>query len=238
MQFSHNFGLPELIEGFKIGATVIAGQATIIGGAAGTAVATMTDATTTSLADAVGVTLGAGTYSTVQGAGDVEVKTSYGPLSVFTANASGGAGAATPLATTAPANVLTNTTASAGGTVITAAEVGTVDMDGGFVFGLTGANKGLSRVLVTHSDNTSETVTQPFTYALAVGDKFVRLPWSPFIVQTVQLTTLLNEANAIIATGTGGTAVVVKVTVNFHDETAPTAKVSFTFGNHILNPLS
>ena len=238
MQVSHQAGGPELIEAFKIGATVISGQAVIIGGAAGTAVATITDAATTTLTDAVGVTYGGGTYSTTQGAADVEVKCSYGSGTFFSANASGGATNNTALATTAPANVLTNTATSAGGVLITAAEVGTVDMDGGFVYGLTGANKGQSRMMVTWTTGASSAVTQPFNSSIAIGDKFVRLPWSPFVVRNLQLTTTLDQANAIIATGTGGVVCVVKVSVNIADETAPTANVTFTFRDHVMNPES
>ena len=238
MKVSHQTGGPELIEAFKIGATVVDGQAVVIGGAAGTAVASITDATTTVFTDAVGVTYGGGTYSTTQGAGDVEVKVSYGPGNFVQANASGGATSNTALATTAPANVLVNTATSAGGVLITAAEVGTVDMDGGFVYGLTGANKGQSRMMVTWTTGASSLVTQPFNSSIAIGDKFVRLPWSPFVVRNVQLTTDLTQANAIIATGTGGVCCVVKVSVNEDDEAAPTANVTFTFRDHVMNPES
>ena len=236
MQYSHPSIVPELIESFQVGATVTQGQAVIIGGAVGTAVGTVIKATTTSLANACGVAYNTATYSATQGSSGAETKVSYSPGSFFTAAAAGSATTGTALATTSPANVLTNTAASSAGTTITAAECGTVDMDGGYVFGLNNANKGVARVLVTHTDNTSEVVTDAFPYAIAVGDKFVRVPWSPFLVRAIQLTTGIDAANAIIVTATGGAAIVAKVTCNF-DESNPAVKVTFMFGDHVLNPI-
>lgn len=220
----------------SIGATVVAGQIAMWAGASG--IGDITDPTsTTSCADATGFTLEAGTHSTVQGSAGVEVMTVVEPQCIIQAVACGGAGSTTALGTSSPANIITNTSASAGGTTVTAAEVGTIDMTGGILIGLTGANRGAKRTIAAHTNNTSTGVTKPFDRAIAVGDKFVRLPWR-YGIKNVQLTTDFTEANAIIATGTGIAVRVVDAFLTKDDRSAPEAAVQFLLGDHIFNPLA
>ena len=47
-------------------------------------------------------------------------------------------------------------------------------MDGGLMIGLTGANKGHVRVITAHTDDTSETVTNPYDASMVSGDTFLR----------------------------------------------------------------
>lgn len=220
----------------SISATVVAGQVVMWATASGTAL--VGDPTsTTSCADAVGFCMEAGTYSTTQATAGVEVMTVCEPYCILQANACGGTASTTALGTTSPANILTNTSASAGGTVVTAAEVGTIDMTGGFMIGLTGANRGAKRIITSDTNNTSATVTVPFTNAIAVGDTFVRLPWS-FGTKFVQLTDDFLEANAIIASGTGIATRVWDAFLTDDHRTAPVAAVQFLLGDHIFNPLA
>jgi hypothetical protein len=71
--------------------------------------------------------------------------------------------------------VQTVTTASSGGTTITAANNAITDMADDFVtaYCRTGANRGHYRVVTTTTSTTASTVTVPFPYAIAVGDTFV-----------------------------------------------------------------
>ena len=152
------------------------------------------EATTTSFADAVGLGLETSTYSTTQGDLDDQgtdltlgvhntvsgldmgrvVSVSIRPDLIIEALCSGGAAENTNLV------LLVNTAASAGGTLITDADVGTADMVSGTVWCISGANVGLARPITTHTGSTSFTVTVPFPRAIAVGDEFLFVPYSPF----------------------------------------------------------
>jgi len=236
MRFSFDAsGGGALVRTFKIGATVISGQVVIIDT---NKYGEITDASTTGAADAVGVTLGAGTYSTTQGTGsssaNVEVEVVYNPMAVFEAKASGAAAAGTALTT---ANVCTNSSASTAGTTVTSSTVSSADFTGGMCCGLTGANKNQTRIMTTDTASTSFVVTVPFDYTIAVGDKVIRVPWSCF-APTVQLCTELNEANALIATSTGAAAQVTHVRFETKDEDNPEVFVYMSLRDHFLNPLS
>jgi len=76
---------------------------------------------------------------------------------------------------TAP-TVLTNTTASAGGVLVTHAGEAITDTadDLCTVYCRTGANRGLYRVVTTGATG-SQTVTIPFPNAIAIGDTFVKV---------------------------------------------------------------
>lgn len=230
MKYSFSLGGDPLVASFKVGATVIEGQVVIWD--TSNKYANVTDASTTAAADAFGVTQEAGTYSTST---EDTVEVVYNPLAVFECVASGAATTGTALSTSTPMNVLVQDTAST--TVITDTGVGTIDMSKGIIVGLTGNNRDLSRVITSHSNNTSTTVTVAFPYSVAVNDQLVRLPWAPG-VQNVQLTNELDQANAIIATGTGIAANVVRVDVDTQNSAYPTAKVFFALRDHFCNPLS
>ena len=228
---------------FPIAATVISGQAVIWSTASGDGV--ITDATTTSLADAMGVTLEGATFSTTQS--DMtgidremgrQAEVVYNPLAVFAANIAGSATSGAALATTAPANILVNETADTTGLIVTDDVVGTVSFAGGILVGLTGANAGQRRTLITHNNNTDVRSVVPFSSTIAVGDYFLRVPFRSGL-DFIQLTTLLDEANGIIVDGTGGAACTVEVRVDTSQSSiAPAAKVFFSMRDHVFNPLS
>lgn len=192
-------------------------------------------ATTTSFADSPGLILDTGTYSASQGATHAEglVTVSVRPDLVIKALMSGGATEGTAL------TVLANTVASTDGLTITDADVGTADMVSGTVWGLSGANVGQSRVITTHNSATDFAVTVAFLNDIAVGDEFLFCPWS--MVGTggggidgvghVQATTLFTQANAAIASGTGGAAVVVDLELNGRTDSA----VLFILQDHQFN---
>ncbi len=181
----------------------------------------LTIGTTTSFAAAVGLAIDTGVYSATQatnlasllangpGYSEGMITCSVRPDAIYGALMSGGATEGTAL------TVMTNTSASAGGTVLTAT-IQSNDIDGGTLWCIGGNNAGLSRTITTHTSTTSLTVTVPFPYAIAVGDTFLACPWNmtgdgaaggdgPSNVQT---TTLITQADATSAAGTGGKVVV------------------------------
>lgn len=203
-------GWGETLQRFTIGASTTAGalcglQAVATVNTAAEAI----NATTTACLNTLGLWAETKTYSTTQSDFDGYPYDEEGtvgvisdPFQVIEFLGNSGATDNTALNSTAPANILTNTSASAGGTVCTAAEVGTVDMSGGLLYGKTGNNVGLARRLSSHSNNTSCTVTVPFPRAIAVNDTFFRVPWSKGTL-AIQLITNLTKADAIIVQGTG-----------------------------------
>ncbi len=111
------------------------------------------------------------------------------------------------------------TTGSAGGTVVTTgAEWSTPTFDEGVVWANgdgVNANKGQYRK-ITSVSSTAGTVTVPFDRAIAIGDDFLRAPYwilDP-TAKTMQFTANLDEANAIIAVGTGAAMVTVGFRLN------------------------
>lgn len=131
----------------------------------------------------------------------VTVRVVNHPLQVILARMSGSATFGAAPALTTPAHILTNTVASAGGTLISATEVGTITFVGGRVIGLTGANGGEQRRLSAHADNVSTTVEVPFSRAIGVGDQFMRCPFSK-AVNDIDLTTDFREVNGVVEVGT------------------------------------
>mgnify|MGYP001583793040 CR=1 FL=1 len=175
-------------------------------------------ATTTSFADSPGLGLDTGTYSAAQGATHAEglVTVSRRPDLIVKALLSGAAGEGTAL------TLLSNTAASTDGLTITDADVGSNDMVSGTVWCISGANVGQSRAITTHTGATSFAVTVAFLNDIAVGDEFLFCPYSNYGtgagaidgVGNVQTTTLFTQANASIASGTGGEATVVDLELN------------------------
>jgi len=224
---------------YKLSATVIQDQA-VIASTTGAAGGSLTDATTTSLLDFVGSVAGASSfnpagggagtlaYSTTQGDTEGLVRVYVTPDIIYRALMSGGAAEGTALQT------ITNTTANAAGTTITAADTPDASMDDGICWGLSGANVGLSRKITTYTANTSFVVTVPFPRTIAVNDTFAVCPYLPLVTRAVQLSTLLTEADASIVVGTGGNATVVEVVLNG----ASDSYVHFIGRDHVYNELS
>ncbi len=212
----HLAGGASLLKNYKMGAAIAnASVGVVVMGGVTTAVGVII-ATTTSAANAYGLTQGPGTYSATQGDAEGLVTVSCRPDLIIKALMSGGATEGTIL------TALTNTAASAGGTLISSTSVSANDMDGGLAYCISGNNAGLSRSVTAFSASTSATVTVPFPRAIAVGDVFVVLPYNmagsgaagadgP---ASIQATTLITQANADGASGTGMEASVVDLDLN------------------------
>ena len=158
-------------------------------------------ASTTGAANMVGVTIDTATFVTAQQTDGTSaerlVKVIINPDVVWEMLMSGGAAEGTALALRAV------TTVSTDGLVVTTAEDwATPTYDEGAVFGFDGANAGQIRK-ITSVSTTAGTVTVAFDNNTVVGDNFIRVPYWPMDSATIQLTTLLTQADASIAVGTG-----------------------------------
>jgi hypothetical protein len=161
----------------------------------------LSTATTTSTADMVGVNVDTAAYTAAQVSDAVDNANLMGviinPTAVWRTKMSGGATENTGLA------VQTVTTASTDGlTITTAAEWSSPTFDEGIVWGLAGPNAGIIRK-ITSVSSTAGTVIQAFPRDTVVGDTFLRAPYNYGGTATVQLSTLLTQADASIAVGTG-----------------------------------
>lgn len=168
------------------------------------------NATTTSIASMVGVSIDTATYSTTQsGNSDIEAEVSViiNPDAIWLAKMSGAATENTSLAV-----CTVDTAASNGLTVETGTNMASPTFDEGVVWGLSGVNAGRKRKITSVSGNHA-TVIVPFA-AISVGDTFARAPYWFMSTTTVQLTTNLYQADASIAVGTGAAFKVVDMRLN------------------------
>lgn len=160
-------------------------------------------ATTTGAADMVGANIdAAGTYVTAQQSDNSDTARLttliINPDAVWKMLMSGGATEGTAL------GLNTVTTASTDGLAVTTATdwSSPATFDEGVTWGFEGANAGKARK-ITSVSSSAGTVTVAFPYDTAVGDTFLRAPFQPLQGTKVQLTTLLTQADATIAVGTG-----------------------------------
>lgn len=223
----------------KLSATVVAGQLALASTAANSG-GYVGDPTTTSLADVAGFVNGATprspedgragslTYSTTQGDPEGLVELIINPDAIFSARASGSGTSGTSL------TVYAQDTASAGGTVLTDADLPTGTFDEGVIWCISGNNVGQARRITAYTANASLTVTSPFVRALAVGDTFLIVPWTPFVGTALQLTADFLEADASIAVGTGANARAVELILQGRADSS----VYFIARDHALNELS
>lgn len=210
---------------YKLGASVVSAGIPIIDGTAGVIPCTTTDA-----ADAAGLGLDTGTYSTAQGATHAEglVTVSRRPDLIIKALMAGGATEGTAL------TLLVNTAASTDGLTVTDADCGTADVTGGTLWCTKGANVGQSRTITTFNSATSLVVTVSFPQDIAVGDEFLFCPWQAApsaAAGNVQATTLFTQANATIASGTGLVTAVTDLELNGRTDSA----VLFILADHMFN---
>jgi hypothetical protein len=240
----------QIVRALQIGATISEGQ--IVCKDANNYATVGDPASVNDFTEAYGVSLEAATYTATQGSAFVRARCSIAPLTLFRAKCSGGATVDTDLAETTDGNLLTNTSASAGGTVITDADVGTSEfLEGGIVVGLTGNNAGSWRYLSVHTDATSTAVNSAFSAAIAVGDTFVRC-YGQGVVST-EVTTDFTQVQIKHAAGedipqTGHAAIVdcyidgVKLVdpENAHVEntTQPIVEVDLILYDHVWNSIA
>lgn len=208
MRFAYTWsGAAPHVKKYQVAASsTVIGVPKLIPAANGAGVAV---ATTTSLADMVGVTLDTATYVTAQQTDGTSaerlVSLIVNPDAVYWALMSQGATLGTALTLRAV------TTASTDGLAVTTAESwASPQYDEGVVWGYDGANAGQARK-ITSTSSTVGTVTVPFDYDTVVGDNFIRAPWWPPQTLTMQLTTNLDGADASIAVATGAEAKAVEL---------------------------
>lgn len=224
---------------YSLAATVVEGQPVLAAVTAGLGGA-VTDPTATSLADMVGIVVGAAafnphgggagslTYSTTQGDTEGMVRVVVNPDAVIRARMSGGAAAGTNLTR------YTAASADTGGTSVTDADA-TTSMDEGILWFEIGANVGLARRITAHDTGTGAfTLTVPFPRAIAAGDTFLVCPYQPTVGTALQLTTNWLEANASIAVGTGGAARAVELVLEGRGD----SYVHWVARDHAFNELS
>lgn len=176
---------------FRIGATVTDGQIVIWDGATAPT-GEVTDPTAEGAANAIGITYEAGTYATASP--PVFVKCSCDPFQIIRGRASGGTANNTAFPTSM---LLTQATAST--TVIADVNVGTLEYSGGYIIGLTGANRGHIRKLTSQVDSTSCTVAVAFASTVAVNDTLLRM-YAP-LIRNIEITATWDQFNALL-TGT------------------------------------
>lgn len=190
-----------VVKKYQVAETVGIGEAVIRGTDEGVDVGT-----TTSLANMIGVCIdnglalaAGGTVSfTATPANEAEVAT-YGiivnPDAIIRLLMSGGATESTALTE----HDITSSTA----TVMTTGDAHNCpDMDNGVVWFTSGANVGSYRK-ITATAATTETVGVAWSTTPSSGDLFIDAPYWPGNDGEVQLSTLLTQADASIATGTG-----------------------------------
>jgi len=184
----------------------------------------------------------------VVAAGGLEniVRVEANPFAIYRFKIAGGATSGTALATSNPANVITISTAdsSAPYATLTCAgttgNVGTITMIGGLVKGRRGNNVGSMRKIVGHVDSVSETVGIGFLNATAVGDTFIRVPYSRMITKT-QMTSDFTEMNGIISCNNGGAVASLGCLQVYNviiDELNDVAWVDVIARDHAFNPES
>jgi hypothetical protein len=165
------------------------------------------------------------------------VRVEINPFAIYRFPISGSATAGTALVvtTTTPAHILTNDTAGvAGAGLITDTATGTINMEGGLVKGRTGNNVGQIRKIDAQVNDVSTTAGIGFVNAMAVGDTFIRVPFSRMIA-VMEMTTNFVEANGIQNTGTGANFRIVAVHI---DEQRDVAFVDVVASDHWYNPES
>ena len=188
---------------------------------------------TTSCVDGLGLAVSAGTYSAAPAAGaEGTAEVVFNPFQVIRARVSGSATTGVQMTT---ANLFTQTSAST--TVITSAAVPAYTANAGStIFCLTGANAGRSRVVSSHVDSTSVTVTVAFPSSVAVGDKLVVVPYA-ISSEAVQATTDFLEADGSVEIGTGINSAVCEVQLADNSSTYPQVYVYFVIQDSIWNPI-
>jgi len=194
-------------------------------------------ATTTGALDSLGLTNDVATYSATPAVNATGIVTvSYQPGNVYQFRASGGAtdGTSLGIVTETAGDVSTPDTVT--GTLPTANS-----MVGGTVWRYPGEGNHCSlrdsRFITTHTSTTSLAVVVDFERAINVGDKFIMVPWTIYPGDgtdtsdgntNIQFSTLLGEADASIATGTGAIVAVVDILMKGANDTY----VLFTLPDH------
>ena len=211
MEYAYNIngGSAPIMKKFQVAASnTVVGRPYLVNAASGGTGIVL--GTTTGVVDAIGVNVdAAGTYVTAQQSDNSDTARTttiiVSPGAVYRLLLSGGATENTAL------SLYTVTTGSSDGLAVTTGTDWTSpEFDEGSVWGYEGANAGKLRK-ITSTSSTSATVIVAFPYDTAVGDTFLRAPYTPTQTETLQLTTNCTQADASIAVGTGGTWHIVEI---------------------------
>lgn len=237
-------GSPTPTRKFRIGASVSKGQVVV---KQTTGLGTIGDpASVNDYTEAIGIAYEDGTYAA--SSPGVLVKASYSPLQLFQGLVSGGTSADTAWTT---AVLLTQDTAST--TVLADTAVADLDYIAGVLVSLAGATKGEIRGITGQSDNTSTTVTVPFSANIAIGGTALRTYDTG--VQGIELTTdfcqfngLLASGEALITTALGDSctvevyiddhAISETTKINIKSATAPKVVFECIFTDHAFNSVA
>ena len=218
------------IRRYQVAATAaVAGKPFLVPAASGSGLVT---STTTSTAKAVGVSVDtSGTYVTAQQTDSAETERTVGliinPFGVFKMLMSGGA-------TEGTAMVL-HTAASGGSdglTIVSDVNTDSPELDEGTCYCFSGANVGIARKITSNS-TTTMTFTVAWPRDVAAGDLFIVAPYNPLQGITLQLTTLLTQADASIAVGTGAAFKTIELTWGA-DEARTNSYVHAVLANHVM----
>lgn len=225
------------IKRYKVAANVATAGIPLLNNADGGA--GVANGTTTSAANAIGLSLDAATYSTTQGDTEGIVTVDIRPDAVVRMRMSNSATSGTALVVT------TNSSANSAGTTVTITTGDPVpnspDFDEGAIACVSGANVGHWRKITSNSATTA-VVTVPFPNTIASGDVFILVPWMEVDVvgNNIQLTSDLLEARQDIATGTGAEFRILALEWDFSSQTNAqnNSYVSAQFDDHIFKDAS
>lgn len=182
-----------MINRYLIGADIVYGQIVCSAGLGGNGTVG-NPASINDYSEAIGILQSEDlTYNTTQGSGGVLGEVTDDPFQLVRGRVSGttSSGGNWVNASTTNGNILTEETGETNGKIITDAGVGTSEFVGGYAIGLSGNNKGHVRVIDSHSDDTSETLNDPFDGDIAVGNTFLRT-FAPCL-QGIELTAEFTE---------------------------------------------
>jgi hypothetical protein len=189
--------------------------------------------TTTSWANACGVTMDTATHVTAQQtdgtSAEREVRVIISPDACFRALMSGGATEGTALVE------YLVTAAQTDGLTVTASALtwNAPAWDEGAIMFTSGVNQDQMRKVTGGPGTSIATVTVAFDRDAAVDDTFIRMPWwfMDTTSDAIQTTANLYQANALIAVGTGGDGKVIDMEM----DGVGNSHVIFTFDDHVLN---
>ncbi len=234
MEYAYDLtgGSTAVIKRYQVAATnTVVGKPFLVPAGSGSGLVT---STTTGTAKAVGVNVDtAGTYVTGQQSDNSDTERSCGiilsPTAVYRLLMTGGA-------TEGTAMVL-HTAASGGSdglTIVSDVNTDSPELDEGTCFCISGTNVGIARKITSNS-TTTMTFTVAWPRDVAAGDQFVVAPYNPLQGVTLQLTTLLTQADASIAVGTG--AAFKTIELEFRDSSQEGRTNSYVYAvlaNHVL----
>ncbi len=219
------------IRRYQVAATTsVTGKPLLVPAGSGSGLVT---STTTGAAKAVGVNVDtSGTYVTAQQSDNSDTERSVGviinPFAVYKMLMSGGA-------TEGTAMVL-HTAASGGSdglSFVSDVNTDSPELDEGTAYCISGANVGISRKITSNS-TTTMTFVVAWPRDVVAGDQFIVAPYNPLQGITLQLTTLLTQADASIAVGTGAAFKTIELTWGA-DEARTNSYVHAVLANHVLS---